>query len=103
VETSQQTIQEFLTSNRYGYKFWFSFYSVSSQNSTYMKQITEMEKNPFMSSLNNCPEGWNNACPFTTIFFPSLSVDISFKDDVTVVLGASFKSTYFTGVGSGIL
>jgi hypothetical protein len=68
-----------------------------------MKQITEMEKNPFMSSLNICPEGWNNACPFITIFFPSLSVDISFKDDVTVVLGVSFRSTYFTGVGSGIL
>jgi hypothetical protein len=49
-----------------------------------MKRLSDAEEKPFTSSLNICPE--------TATLFPSQSVDISFKDYVTVILllGVSF-------------
>jgi hypothetical protein len=54
------------------------------------KQIFDVEEKPFISSLNISPEG---CCrkgrvppPPPTTYFPALSVDISFKDDVTVII-----------------
>jgi hypothetical protein len=59
-----------------------------------MKQISEVEGKPFTSSLNICPEkpalergggGRSNASPL--FHHPvSLSVDISLRDDVSVIL-----------------
>ncbi len=54
-----------------------------------------MEEKMFTSSLNICQDafynrdGGSNVSPLTTILFelfPSWSLDISFKDDVTVIL-----------------
>ncbi len=46
-----------------------------------MKQIPKMDGKPFTSSLNNAPTP-----PLVSTLFPTWSVDISFKDDVTVIL-----------------
>jgi hypothetical protein len=61
-----------------------------------MKQISVVEeKNPFTLSLKICPEacwgkrwgrGGSNVSPVIPTIFDSRSVDISFKDDVTVIL-----------------
>jgi hypothetical protein len=52
------------------------------------KQIFEVEEKPFTSSLNSCTS--TEACcsvePSTSTLFPSKSGDISFKDDVTIIL-----------------
>jgi hypothetical protein len=52
-----------------------------------MKQISEIKKKPSTSSLNVCLE----ACSIERVvafppLFPSWSVNISFKDDVTIIL-----------------
>jgi hypothetical protein len=43
-----------------------------------MKEIAEVEEKPFTSSLNICPEGCHR--------IGWISVDISFKDDVSAIL-----------------
>jgi hypothetical protein len=54
-----------------------------------MGQISDVEEKPLTSSLNICPEAccgkgwWRSGVTPTPLFY---SVDISFKDDVTVVL-----------------
>ncbi len=52
-----------------------------------MKQISEVEKKPSTSSLNVCLD----ACSIERVvafppLFPSSSVNISFKDDVIIIL-----------------
>jgi hypothetical protein len=57
-----------------------------------MRQISEEEEKPFKSSLvtiqKPAVKGWggeSNTSPSSNLF-PSWSVNISFKDDVTVIL-----------------
>ncbi len=67
---------------------------IQSGREVNMKQTSE-EWKPYTSSLNFCPEaccrkGWGwaekHTHPLTTTLFTSWSVDISFTDDVTVLL-----------------
>ncbi len=87
-----------------------------------MNQISEMEEKPFRSSVNIYPEdccregvgaGGVTPLPLITTLIPSCSVDISFKDDVTVILllavsfmvasSTLFINLYFPITGSGCL
>jgi len=70
--------------------------SAEEENLYLIKQISELEEKPFTSSLNICPEtkplqkgmgaGGVAPFPFNPALFPSCFVNISFKDDVTVIL-----------------
>ncbi len=72
-----------------------------------LKQTSEMEEKQFMSSLKICPEsavgmgrdgvGGEPLSPLSTTLFSSWSVNVSFKDDVTVILllGVSFTFGIF--------
>ncbi len=74
----------------------------------------ELEENPFTSSLNICPEacsrkGWYGRInttpspppPRATTLFRSWSVDVAFKDDVTVILLHGFIQCFGTGSEKG--
>ncbi len=68
-----------------------SSFSLEMQLATIMKPVSEVEEKPSTSSLNIWPErdgeGLSNDSPFTKFYFPAAwPVDISFKDDVTIIL-----------------
>ncbi len=71
-----------------------------------MKQISEEEEKPLTSSLNICSEACSTVergggraeyrpPPYQRPLFPSLFVNISLKDDVTVILLLSISIYYF--------
>jgi hypothetical protein len=82
----------------------FGVLFLRNTNSLILKKISVVEENRsrrlYISVLKPAVSGgggrgWSNASPpFTTTLFLSGSVDISFKDDVTVIplLGVSFIS-----------
>jgi hypothetical protein len=69
-----------------------------------MQQISVVEEKPFTSSLNICPQSYykrgggrpEKSLPLTPTLVRSWSVDIAFKDDVTVflLLGVSLLRYY---------